>query len=72
LVIYCTTNVGTENTVVVSLVIMMWHTVQLIEEYNTEYLQEPEGKMPAAMINQESLLVAGYNRIYLSQESRGF
>jgi hypothetical protein len=54
------------------MVIMMWHTVQLVEEYNTEYLLEPEGKMPAAMLNQESLLGAGYNRIYLSQESRGF
>jgi hypothetical protein len=50
---------------------MMQHTVQLIEEYNTEYLLEPKGKTPAAMMNQESPLVAGYNRIYPSQEWRG-
>jgi hypothetical protein len=52
-------------------VIMMRHTVQLIEEYNTEYLLEPKGKTPAAMTNQESSLVAGYNRIYVPPGMEG-
>jgi hypothetical protein len=44
---------------------MMRHTIQLIKEYNTEYLLEPKGKTPAAMMNHKSPLVAGYNRIYV-------
>jgi hypothetical protein len=44
---------------------MMRHTIQLIEEYNTENILEPKGKIPAAMMNQKSPLVAGYNRIYV-------
>jgi hypothetical protein len=44
---------------------MMRHPIQLIEGYNTEYVLETKGKTPAAMMNQESVLVAGCNRIYI-------
>jgi hypothetical protein len=50
---------------------MMRHPIQLIEEYNTEYLLETKGKTPAAMMNQESSLVAGYNRIYFFPGKEG-
>jgi hypothetical protein len=51
---------------------MMRHTIQLIEEYNTEYLLEPKGKTPAVVMNQESPLVARYNHIYVLQGMEGF
>jgi hypothetical protein len=50
---------------------MMRHPIQLIEEYNTEYLLETKGKTPAAMMNQGSLFVDGYNSVYVFPAMEG-